>query len=67
MWKENNEIKLVTQACKHIQPQERSFDGTNHSLSGRVMTKSARYAQKIIITQAETTLLELSKCSSYLR
>ena len=59
MW-ENNEIKLVTQECKHIQPQKRLFDGTNHSLLVRVMTKSSRYAQRTIITQTGTMKLGLS-------
>jgi len=27
--KRKNKIKLVTQECKHIQPQKRYFDGTN--------------------------------------
>jgi len=58
MWEENNEIKLVTQECKHIQPQKREFDGTNRSLS--VMTKSSRQAQQIIISQAGTMLNKFS-------
>jgi len=33
--------------------------GTNHSLSVRVMTKSLRYAEQIIITQAGTMKLGL--------
>jgi len=57
--KENNEVKLVTPDCKHIQPQKRPFDGTNHSLSGRVMTKSSRGAQQSIISQAEIMKLSL--------
>jgi len=60
MWKENNEIELVTQECEHIQPQERLLNGTNHSLSVRVMTKNLRYAQQIIITQARIMKLGLS-------
>jgi len=56
----NNKIKFVTQECKHIQPQNRLFDGTNCSLLVRVMTKGSRYAQQIIITQAGTMKLGLS-------
>ena len=56
----NIEIKLVTQECKHIQPQKRQFDGTNSGLSVRVMTKGSRYAQQITITQAGTIKLGLS-------
>jgi len=60
MWKENNEIKLVAQECKHIQPQKRKFDGTNRSILVRVMTKGSSYAQQIIITQTGTMKLGLS-------
>jgi len=60
MWQENNEIRLVMQECKHIHSQKRLFDGTSRSLSVRVMTKSPRYAQQIIITQAGTMKLGLS-------
>jgi len=58
--KQHNESKVVTQECKHIQPQKRYFDGTNCSLSVRVMTKGSRYAQQIIITQAGTMKFGLS-------
>jgi len=60
MGKENNEVSLVTQECTHIQPQKRQFDGVSCSLSVRVMTKSSRYAQQIIITQAGTMKLGLN-------
>jgi len=60
MWKENNEIKFVTQECKHIQPQKRWFGGTNPSLLVRVITKSSTYAQQIIVTRAGTVELGLS-------
>jgi len=32
-----NDVRLVTQECKHIQPQKRSLVGINHSLSVPVM------------------------------
>ena len=47
MWKENNEVKLVTQEYKHILPQKRELYGTNHNLSVPVMTKGLRYAQHL--------------------
>ena len=59
MKKTTMEIKLVTQECKHIQPQKRQFYGTNSSLLVRVMTKGSRYAQQIIITQEGTMTLGL--------
>jgi len=68
--KKNNEVRLVTQEYKHIKPQKRWFDGTNRSLSVRVMNKSSRYTQQIIVTQAGTMklglwVIQLSKFSSY--
>jgi len=58
--KEKQKSKLVTREFKHIQPQKRSFDGANRSLSVRVMNNSSRYAHQIIIIHAGTMKLGLS-------
>jgi len=63
IWKEKNEVKLVTQGCKHTQLQKRQFNGTNGSSSVRVMAKSSRYAQQVIITKAGTMKFGLSEAS----
>jgi len=62
MWKENNQIMLVIQECKHIQPLAETVIWWQSS-SVWVITKSLRYAQQIINTQAGNMKLGLSYVS----
>jgi len=59
LFTQEENIASFKKFSKEIEYTRAKYDGTNRNLSVRVMTKSLRYAQQIIIIQAGTRKLGL--------